>query len=167
MNRVVICFFALLAGCSSGEKKAPEVAERDTVAQMAYETEAQESDRILSERATDDEKAYSELSTYNGTYILNTESEGAEGTLTLTYNSDRTFVFTLEMKALDICSSSIQGQVFMDRTQHGLYQNKDCLLHFNFMGNWESGTILEIDQPESCSLMKGECTLTGRYVATK
>lgn len=128
------------------------------------ETEEEESERLLRERAAEDEEAYKYLSTYDGTYTLFTESEGAEGKLELKYNNDRVFDFKLELKALDICQGSASGQVVMDRTQHGFFQTDGCMLHFNFMGNWgDSGMVVEIEQPEACSLMKGECIFTGKY----
>ena len=69
------------------------------------------------------------------------------------------------MHALDICKGNIEGEVFMDGTQHRLYSNGNCNIHFNFEGsNAETGLVIELDQVENCDKMKGECIFSGKYV---
>ncbi len=169
---VILISISLLLGCSSERKTSEQPADslnnvRDTISDSSLheETEEQETERVAREKAIEDEKAFRELNTYNGTYTLQTESEGVEGVLELTYAEDRVFTFKLNLQALDICKGTVEGEIFMDRTQHGLYQRDNCILHFNFMGNWgDSGFVVEIEQPDKCTLMEGDCIFSGKYI---
>lgn len=129
------------------------------------ETEEQENERLAKERAAEEEQAFRELGSYNGNYKLYTESEGADGKLELNYKGDKIFSFRLNLQVPDLCQGDVEGEILMDRTQHGLFQQDSCLLHFNFMGNWgDRGFIVEIEQPDRCNLMKGDCIFTGKYL---
>jgi hypothetical protein len=156
----------LLAACGGGNsKKAGDslAVNVDSASGPQEETEEEEMERILRERQEEDEKAYAELGMYNGTYQLQTESEGATGTLNLSYSSDRIFNFKLELSVVDFCKGLIEGEVTMDRTQHGFYNTEGCYLHFNFLGSWGSNLIVEIEQDGSCTHMEGDCIFGGTY----
>ncbi|MFN0047645.1 MAG: hypothetical protein ACKVOU_00830 [Cytophagales bacterium] len=130
----------------------------------AEETEAEESERIAKEKFEEDELAYKELGQYDGKYTLNTESEGADGNLEMQYSGERVFKFKLIIEAVDICAGNIEGEIFMDRTQHGIYRTDSCYLHFNFNGSYaNAGLIIEIAQDDRCSSMKGDCIFSGNY----
>jgi hypothetical protein len=128
------------------------------------ETEQEELDRLQRERLEEDEKVYGELGIYNGTYGIITESEGVYATLEVEYNNDKTFTFTWLFTAADTCEAKYSGLFFMDQTQHGFYVDGECTLHFNFMGNWGDGDIIEIEYDGRCEGLKGECIFIGKYL---
>ena len=169
MKKLSLFLFIILINCSpSGknteESKAGQAVDTAVASKPMEETEEEEAERIAKEKFEEDEKAFLELNSYDGQYILNTESEGAEGTLELKYNGERAFHFKLMLKALDICDGMIEDEFFMDRTQHGMYHTDGCSLHFNFMGSYADGTIVEIEQDGQCDRMKGDCIFTGKYL---
>lgn len=127
------------------------------------ETEEEETERISKERFEEDQKAFSELGSYDGKYTLLTESDGATGTLELKYSGERLFAFTLSLNVAEQCDGIVEAELVMDRTQHGFYQGGSCYLHFNFMGSYADGTIVEIEQPDKCEEMKGDCIFSGTY----
>ena len=130
------------------------------------ETEEEEAERLLREQQEEDDRVYSELGMYDGTYDLSTESEGAAGIVELRYNKDKTFDFIIRLTVPGTCDGEVIGQITMDRTQHGFYADKGCFLHFNFMGLWaEPGLIVEVEQEENCDKMKGECIFSGTYIS--
>ena len=51
----------------------------------------------------------------------------------------------------------------MDRTQHGFYNTDSCYLHVNFLGMYGNTISIEIEQVEDCSLIKGDCIVSGTY----
>ena len=169
---VAIC---LISGCSTNRESLNENnSQKDSIAlqndsiqvvNRVEETEQEEADRLMRERSLEDEKAFAELGVYDGKYLLSTENEGANGSLELKYNGEKVFIFKLSLKVPDVCDGLVEGEVSLDRTQHGLYQHDNCLLHFNFMGYWaDSGYVVEIEQPEQCGQMEGNCTFTGKYI---
>lgn len=172
IRRLTFALSLFVLGCTSSSKNQehePSSVSPDSIRTKDSvrddETEEEESERLLRERAIEDEKAFAELNVYDGKYSLSTESEGAEGSLQLTYEGNKSFSFKLDLTVVDICKGSIDGKIFMDRTQHGLFQQDSCLLHFNFMGSWgDSGFIVEIEQPDPCNLMNGDCIFTGKYL---
>ncbi len=176
-DRAFFALFAicLISGCSTNRGSDNESnSQEDSIAlqndsiqvvNRVEETEQEEADRLMRERSLEDEKAFAELGVYDGKYLLSTESEGADGSLELKYNGEKVFTFKLALNVPDVCKGLVEGEVFMDRTQHGLYQQDNCLLHFNFMGNWaDSGYVVEIEQPEKCGQMEGDCAFGGKYV---
>lgn len=177
MKKYLLFLVSFALSCNSSDQtktNTQETAVKDSIATIdtaaapvvREETEAEESERIAKERAEADAQAYNELNVYDGSYNLNTESEGAEGKLTLTYKGDRVFKFKLELLVSDVCTGTIENELTMDRTQHGVFQTDGCFLHFNFMGNYaESGMIIEIEQADKCDLMKGDCIFTGQYLS--
>lgn len=134
------------------------------------ETELEESERIFKQRHTEDSIAYSELSVYNGTYTIQTESDGVNAKLVLHYNNDKTFNYTwsFEVASEEVnCKANKKGILMMDRTQHGFDRIGECLIHFNFNGSWSEGMVVEIDfeDQKKCNFIKGnDCTYSGTYV---
>jgi hypothetical protein len=136
------------------------------------ETEKEETERILKQRHQDDSVAFSELAIYNGTYRIQTESDGVNATLKLQYKGNQTFAydwsFNVSAEEAD-CNAKRKGILTMDRTQHGFDRKGNCMMHFNFNGLWEKGYVVEIDFEDAsqCPDLKGSCTFSGTYVTEK
>jgi hypothetical protein len=178
MSRLLLffCLPLLLAACQSAN--SPEAAPADSVSQPSnaapkppdsttqpYETEAQETQRLLQERHLEDEKSFSELDVYDGNYTLYTESEGVNATLRLKYNGDKTFQFNWEFLVADQCSARASGFIQMDRTQHGFYQGKEGFAHVNFMGSGQMGMMVELEWEKRPNGAKGDCNFSGTYTS--
>lgn len=135
------------------------------LASVVEESEDEETARIMKQRQEEDEKAYSELDTYDGAYTLVTESEGAIGKLKIKYKGERVFSFELSLDVSDVCSGIIKDEFVMDRTQHGFYNTDDCALHFNLNGySADNGYIVEVAQPGMCTHLSEDCIFSGTYV---
>lgn len=135
----------------------------------AAETEVDETDRVMRLRYFEDSVAYAQLVTYDGTYQIQTESEGVNATLSLHYNGDRTFTydwnFVVDNEEIQ-CNGSRKGLIAMDRTQHGVDVKEACLMHVNFNGNQDGGYVVEIDfeDQSKCDFLTGECAFSGTYL---
>ncbi|MDL5048522.1 hypothetical protein QQ054_21140 [Oscillatoria amoena NRMC-F 0135] len=134
------------------------------------ETELEESERIFKQRYLEDSIAFAELDRYDGTYEIQTESEGVNAQLVLQYKNDMTFNYTWSFNVASgevSCKAHREGVLMMDRTQHGFDRVDDCMMHFNFNGLWDGGMVIEIDFEDQfkCNFIKGnECTFSGAYV---
>jgi len=136
------------------------------------ETEEEETDRIFKQRYLDDSIAFAQLDMYNGSYFLNTESEGVNASLKLVYNGNKTFNYEWNYEVLNgevNCEAHLNGVFVMDRTQHGFDDNNNCVIHFNLNGYWNNGYVVEIDVEDQakCSFLKGECSFSGHYINSK
>ncbi|MEW5846143.1 MAG: hypothetical protein AB1777_07730 [Bacteroidota bacterium] len=170
INTVYYLFYLMFmvvafAACVNQSNKAQDTVESSSVEkEQVFETEQEEAERLLKERAAEEEKVYSELGIYNGVYTIITESEGVTSSLELKYNNDKTFDFKWFLLAGDFCEAKYEGKILMDQTQHGFFAGDGCTIHFNFMGNWGEGEIIEIDHEGNCKDMKGDCNFAGKYI---
>lgn len=157
MRLLLLIHCLLIFGCSvqiKSEQIASDSTEVAFDSLTSVETEAEETQR-LEEEASGWEN---DLDAYNGRYILYTESEGAEGSLTLKYLGNKEFKFSLRMDVLDLCEGELEGTALVDRSQHAFYPSDNCLIHFNLFGQ-----NIEIEEPAGCNAMKGDCSFTGTY----
>ena len=153
----------IIAACSAKNDTAKDAAvnDADTTAQVAKK-EGESEEEELARRHSEDEKVFSEMNVYDGTYKLYTESEGAAGTLVLQYLGDKTLKFSLRLSVADVCEGIIEDTAYIDRTQHAFLARQGCNLHFELLGQ-----NIEISEPEGCNRMKGDCTFAGTYQAVK
>lgn len=164
-NYLIIMLFAVQLQFAMGCKTASEKdikTEKDS--STKYETEAEEESRLLIEKQAEEEKTYNELNLYDGKYSIYSESEGVVATLEVKYNNDKTFNFTWDFYVTDICSAKYEGMIQMDRTQHGFFNENGCTLHFNFMGSWPEGEVIEIEIEGDCDKLLGDCEFNGKYI---
>jgi hypothetical protein len=137
---------------------------------IVIDNELKESEDELKKRQLEDDKIYSELILYNGTYERHTESDGVNSSLILTYNNDKTFNYSWDFEVVNgeaICKANRKGIIKMDRTQHGFDNIGDCFIHFNFNGYWNGNMVIEIEfeDQQKCRFIKGqECTYSGVYI---
>lgn len=164
-NYIVILLFTvqlqLLVGCNAASEKNAN-SEKDS--SIKYETEAEEESRLLIEKQAEDEKAFNELNLYDGEYSIYSESEEVVATLEIKYNNDKTFNFHWNFNVSDLCSAKYEGIIQMDRTQHGFFNENGCTLHFNFMGSWNEGEVIEIEIEGDCNNLFGDCEFSGKYI---
>jgi hypothetical protein len=165
--RVPLLSFILLIHCSQSEKTFPAQAgasiEKITKSDQNAATKVQP-DSIEDYLAK--EKVSGGLSGYNGKYFLNTKSKGAEGILELKYKGNKIFNFSLSLRTPNICRGDMQGEIFMDKLQHGFYSGNGCILHFNFKDDEASGEIVvQIEQPDLCNHIDNACVFSGHYIS--
>ncbi|MCS7004818.1 MAG: hypothetical protein NZM38_05775 [Cytophagales bacterium] len=148
----VVVIFLVLGACQASQKKA------------------EETDNNEEQVTKENEEAYQALVGYSGTYQIESgENEGLSSKLTLQYNNDKTFDFTwnFEVHSEETnCTGKLQGKILVDNTQHGFYQEGDCIVHFNFNGIYNGKFLVEIPPIEksSCQTLQGECAFGGTYV---
>lgn len=147
---------------SCGNKSATETISEtsaDSVSQSEAPLASNESEEDeLARRAREDEETYSQMGAYDGSYSLYTESEGADGMLTLKYLGDKTFKFSLKLIVADVCEGIVEDTAYADRTQHAFHRTDKCMLHFEL-----NGQNIEITAEDGCDKMKGDCSFTGVY----
>lgn len=123
----------------------------------------------LKNRAKDDSIAFESLDVYNGKYSVMTESEGVNAYLTLKYIGNKTFRFSWDFKVANEgakCNGNIDGEIMMDKTQHGIFVCNNSIIHFNFNGTWNGNEVVEIifEEPNKCKKISGECNFSGTYI---
>jgi hypothetical protein len=151
----------LLVAVSCGKKAATKTlidAEADSVIESETSTVEESENVELARRAKEDEAIYNEMNVYDGEYMLYTESEGADGNLTLKYLGDKVSKFSLKLTVPDMCDGVIEDTAYVDRTQHAFYRSDKCLLHFELLGQ-----NIEITAEDGCDKMKGDCSFSGVY----
>lgn len=140
----ILLALALFSSCT---KPAPKVSSAELSSVDSVRISEQEYDEI-------DE----ELELYTGQFEWQPEG-GAEGggRLTLQYNGNREFSFSLSTSLYE-CSASVEGTLYADRSQHAFYQSEQCFLHFNFL----LGNTVEIIE-DVCEQHPKECAFEGDY----
>jgi hypothetical protein len=158
INKTWLAFMVslLLLSCTFEQASEPE----NEFTENSIETDTA---TVLEARWIEDDSAYAALSAYNGTYDLITESEGVDCKLRMNYLGDKRFKTELKLAVPQICNATIEGEVLMDRTQHGFYNTDSCFLHVNFLGIYGNTVSIEIEQVEDCPLIKGDCIVSGTY----
>jgi hypothetical protein len=134
-----------------------------------FNTEEEETEELFKKRHIEDSIAYTELSMYDGTYAIQTESDGVNANLRLKYKKDRTFAYEWQFIVENgdaNCAVKRKGVLAMDRTQHGIDREGECLIHFNFNGFWNGRYVveLEFEDQAKCKNLKGDYTFSGTYV---
>lgn len=162
-------FLSCASQKEQGNSNPTDNTVKDSSLLQREETEEEETERLLRERHVEDSTTYAQLGTYDGVYLIYTESAGVDATLQLHYNGNRTFNYEWKLEVSDEgtnCLGHRKGVLTMDQTHHGFDRTEDCVIHFNFNGYWNDGYVVKVDFEDQslCPDLVGECTFSGTYI---